>query len=143
MKRWRRLATCLNLLLIVVAVSLLVAHVIRPAPRTSGIIEMTPQERARYDAALNRVIEDVEARYGLRPSRPLAPGERAAPGSIIDAETVREIESYYAKKQLRDQARAGPKPRSAAPHNDRQTLADQGANGVDLMEHPLRTVFTV
>ena len=38
-------------------------------------MEMTPQERARYDAALNRVIEDVEAKYGLRPRRPLGPGE--------------------------------------------------------------------
>jgi Domain of unknown function (DUF4149) len=105
-EHWRRLATGLNLLLVVVALSLLVAHVIRPAPKTSGIIEMTPQERARYDAALNRVIEDVEVKYGLRPPRTLAPGESAAPGPLIDAETVREIESYYAKKRARDQARA-------------------------------------
>ena len=65
---------------------------------------MTPQERARYDAAINRLIEDVEAKYGLRPPRPLAPARSAAPDPLIDAETVREIESFYAKKRLRDQA---------------------------------------
>ena len=40
---------------------------------------MTPQERARYDAAINRVIEDVEVKYGLRPPRPLGPGETSGP----------------------------------------------------------------
>jgi uncharacterized membrane protein len=114
-EQWRRLATGLNLLLALVALLLLVAHVIRPAPRTSGIIEMTPQERARYDAALNRVIEDVEVKYGLRPPRPLAPGEASAPGPLIDAETVREIESYYAKKRARDQARAAKSQKAGVP----------------------------
>ena len=37
----------------------------RPAPTTSGIVELTPRERARYDAAVNRVIEDVEIKYGI------------------------------------------------------------------------------
>jgi hypothetical protein len=112
---WQRLATRLNGLLVLVALSLLVAHVIRPAPKTSGIIEMTPQERARYDAALNRVIEDVEVKYGLRPPRPLAPGESTSPGPLIDAETIREIESYYAKKRERDQARAAKAQKAGAP----------------------------
>jgi hypothetical protein len=99
----------------VVALSLLVAYVIRPAPKTSGIIEMTPQERARYDAALNRVIEDVEIKYGLRPPRPIEAGESRAPGPLIDDETVREIESYYAKKRERDQARAAKAQKAGAP----------------------------
>ena len=75
----RRRAAGLNLLVVLVGLSLLVAFVIRPAPKTSGIVEMTPQERARYDAALNRVIEDVEAKYGLRPPRPRAPARSATP----------------------------------------------------------------
>ena len=116
LERAGRLARILNLLVILVALSLVVAHVIRPAPKTSGIIEMTPQERARYDAALNRVIEDVEARYGLRPPRTRAPGESDTADPLIDAETVREIESYYAKKRLRDQVRAG----KAAEPGDRR-----------------------
>jgi hypothetical protein len=107
-----RRAIGLSVLLALVSVSLLVAHVIRPAPKTSGIIEMTPQERARYDAALNRVIEDVEARYGLRPTRPRGPGESATPDPLIDTETIRELESYYAKKRLRDQVRAGKAPKT-------------------------------
>jgi Domain of unknown function (DUF4149) len=110
-----RLATGLNLMLVLVAISLLVAHVIRPSPKTSGILEMTPQERARYDAALNRVIEDIEARYGFRPPRRLGPGESAAVDPLIDAETIRELESYYAKKRLRDQVRAGKAPNTGDP----------------------------
>jgi hypothetical protein len=113
-EHWRRLATGLNLLLVAVALSLLVAHVIRPAPKTAGIIEMTPQERARYDEALNRVIEDIEVKYGLRPPRPLVPGESTAPRPLIDAETVREIESYYAKRRARGQERVAKAQRAGA-----------------------------
>ena len=74
----------------------------------------------------------MEAKYGLRPPRHLAPGETRRPDPLIDAETVREIESYYAEKRLRDQARAG----KVSPHGrpaalNRQTLAERGAIGVD------------
>jgi Domain of unknown function (DUF4149) len=113
-RQLRRRAAGLDILVFVAGLSLLVAFVMRPAPKTAGIIEMTPQERARYDQALNRVIEDVEARYGLRPPRVLVPGETVGPDPLIDAETVREIESYYAKKQLRDKARAGKPPPAGA-----------------------------
>ena len=106
-ERLRRRAAVLNLFVVLIGLSLLVILVTRPAPRTSGILEMTPQERARYDLAVNRLIEDVEARYGLRPPRPRDLGETASPDPMVDAETVREIESYYAQKWLRDQARAG------------------------------------
>ena len=53
----------------------------------------TPQERARYDLAINRLIEDVEAKYGLRPPRTLAPGETAEPDPMIDQETVRVLDA--------------------------------------------------
>src|SRR5262249_31702760 len=39
----------LNGLVLVIGLGLLIAHAMRPAPRTSGILEMTPVERARYD----------------------------------------------------------------------------------------------
>ena len=64
-----------------IGLSLLAAYAARPAPKTSGIVELTPQERARYDAALNRVIEDVEIKYGLRPPRPKDAGESVKSGS--------------------------------------------------------------
>jgi hypothetical protein len=113
--RLQRRAMVLNLLVLLVGLSLLVAHVARPAPTTSGIIEMTPSERARYDAAVNRVIEDVEVKYGFRPPRSKTSGESTTPDPLIDAETVRELESYYAKKRLRDQARAGKASTELAP----------------------------
>jgi len=103
----QRRAVALNVFVMLIGLSLLATFVSRPAPRTAGIVEMTPQERARYDLAINRLIEDVEARYGLRPPRARTPGETAEPDPLIDPETVREIESYYASKRLRDQARAG------------------------------------
>jgi hypothetical protein len=110
-----RRAAALDLVVLLLGLSLLVVHAARPVPKTSGIIELTGAERARYDAALNRVIEDVEAKYGFRPPRPKGSAESAAPGPSIDAETVRELESFYAKKRLRDQARAGKVPSTDAP----------------------------
>jgi len=102
----------LNALVLVVGLGLLVGFATRPAPRTSGILEKTPTERLRYDEAVNRVIQDVEAKYGLRPPRAAESGKPADLGPVIDAETVQEIDSIYAQKRLRDEARA--KRRSAA-----------------------------
>jgi hypothetical protein len=101
-----RRAVRLNAFVLVLGLGLLIAFATRRAPRTSGIIELTPAERARYDIAVNRVIEDVEAKYGLRPRRVLKPGESALRDPILDDETVEEIESFYAHKRLRDEARA-------------------------------------
>jgi hypothetical protein len=106
LERLQRRATGVNLLVVLIGLSLLVSFASRPAPKTAGLVEMTPQERARYDLAINRLIEDVEAKYGLRPPRALAPGETAERDPLIDQETVREIDSFYARKRLRDQARA-------------------------------------
>jgi hypothetical protein len=103
----QRRAVGLNLFVLLIGLSLLVAYTVRPAPKTSGIMELAPRERARYDAAVNRVLEDAEVKYGMRPPRPKGSVENAAADPLIDAETVSEIESYYAKKQLRDQARGG------------------------------------
>jgi hypothetical protein len=106
LERLQRRAAGLNLLVALIGISLLVSFASRPAPKTAGLVEMTPQERARYDLAINRLIEDVEAKYGLRPPRALAPGETTDRDPLIDQETVREIDSFYARKRLRDQTRA-------------------------------------
>ncbi len=93
--RLHRRSVRLNALILVVGLGLLVAFASRAVPRTQGIAEMTPAQRARYDAAVSRVIEDVEARHGIRPARVRQPGESSEPDSVLDAATVREIESYY------------------------------------------------
>ncbi len=111
----RRWEVGLNVLVLFVGLSLLVGHVARPAPTTSGIIELTPRERAPYDAAISKAIEDAEIKYGFRPPRPKGSDEIAAPDPLIDDETVRELESYYAEKRLRDQARAGKASTKGTP----------------------------
>ena len=112
-RRLHRRAVWLNVLVLILGVGLLIAFAARPSPRTAGIVEMTPAERARYDAAVGRVIEDAEVKYGMRPPRVLAPGESAELDPMIDEEAVKEIDSIFARKQERDRARRGVQP--AAP----------------------------
>jgi hypothetical protein len=112
-----RRAVRLNGGVLIMGLGLLIAFAIRPAPRTSGIVELTPAEQVRYDSAVNQVIVDVEARYGLRPPRVVAPGEPAGRDPLIDDETVKEIESFYDRKRLRDQARAARNQPRAGPAN--------------------------
>jgi hypothetical protein len=119
-QRLHRRAVRLNALVMVVGLVLLVAFATRPAPRTSGIIELSPEERGRYDAAISRVIVDVETKYGLRPPRAAGSGEAKVSEPTIDAETIKEIESYYARKRLRDQARAR-RPSGSAPASGTRT----------------------
>ena len=64
-----------------------------------------PEGQVRYDAAINRVIEDIESRHGMRRSRGLAPGESAKRDPLIDDATVQEIETLYERKRQQDQAR--------------------------------------
>ena len=119
----QRRSAGLNLLVVLIGLSLLVTFASRPAPKTSGIVEMTPQERARYDLAINRLIEDVEAKYGLRPPRTFAPGETAEPDPLIDQETVREIDSVLWRAFQRCGTRRGPRgvPHRRAPHLSRRS----------------------
>jgi Domain of unknown function (DUF4149) len=112
LRRLNRRAAVLNAIVLVIGAGLLVSFAARPSPKTAGIVEMTPAERARYDAAVERVIEDVEAKYGMR--APRAPGEPEGPVPLIDPEAVKEIDSIFARKRQRDDARsgrqAGPQP---------------------------------
>jgi hypothetical protein len=115
-QRLHRRAVWLNIVTMVLGLALLVGFAIRPAPRTSGIVEMTPEERARYASAVGRIIEDVEARHGLRPPPSTRSGDPVSAKDLVGAETVREIESYYDRKQERDDERAG-RSRSATPRS--------------------------
>jgi hypothetical protein len=112
-----RRAVRLNAFVLVVGLGLLVAFANRPAPRASGLVELALSDQVRYDKAINRVIEDVEARHGMRAPRVLAPGESAERDPIVDDEAVKEIELLYDRKRLRDQARGiryGP-PDTSSP----------------------------
>ena len=82
----------------------------RPAPRTSGILELSPSERGRFDIGLNRVIEQVERKYGFRAQTPAKEREGEGSESAIDPEMVKEIDSYYRQKKARDDARRGSVP---------------------------------
>ncbi len=121
-ERLHRRSVRLNALVLVVGFGLLIGFATRPAPRTSGIIEKSPTERIRYDEAISNVIQDVEAKYGMRPPRSEGSSEPAESTPRIDAETVKEIDSIYAQKRLRDEARA--KRRSAAATPKTPTKAD-------------------
>ncbi len=99
----------LNGVALLIGVALLTAFAARPAPRTAGILEMTPAERAVYDAKVGRAIEQIEAREGLRP--PLRDAEVSAPNAGLDAATVRELEEIYAVKRARDAAKAAASKR--------------------------------
>ena len=104
-----RRARSLSAVVLITASGLLVAFATREAPKTSGIVELTPQERARYDRAIARVIEQIEVKYGFRQPLARRSTESTDPGPAIDEETIKEIESYYAQKNAarRTQAPGG------------------------------------
>jgi hypothetical protein len=110
-ERLHRRAVRLNAAALVIVLGLLIAFAMRPAPRTSGIVEMTPDERARYDAEVYRVIEDVEEKYGFRPPQAGKTEKPAAPKAEIDPEAIKELDAIFAEKRLHQRARAqrGPK----------------------------------
>jgi Domain of unknown function (DUF4149) len=133
-RRLHRRAVWLNALVLVLGIGLLIAFAARPSPKTAGIVEMTPAERARYGAAVGRVIEDAEVRYGMRPPRVLAPGESAKLDPLIDEEAVKEIDSIFARKQERDRARAGAHadpPPTIAPGAPNPAGKAPGASGAE------------
>jgi hypothetical protein len=136
-ERLLRRAVLANVGVIVVNLMLLVAFATRHAPRTSGIIEMTPEQRARYDTAINRVIEDAEAKYGIRPARAPEPGGSSSPDALVDEGTVKEIESYFANKQKRDADRASRRGSSLRePHRGTATEAPPSSRSPASLDQP-------
>jgi hypothetical protein len=107
--RLHRRSVRLNALVMVLGLGLLVAFANRPAPRTSGIVEMTPAERARYDARMEKIIEEIEA--GRRPA-PEADGSERFP---IDDAAIKEVDDLYHRKRRRAAERDRPRGASARP----------------------------
>jgi hypothetical protein len=103
-ERLKRRFMRLNCLMLAAGLGLLISFASRPAPRTSGIIELSPGERARFDADLDQVIAQVETKYGFRRN---AGGSDVteSPARVVDPEMVKELESYYEQKRLRDLSR--------------------------------------
>jgi hypothetical protein len=104
---WYRRTVALNVVVVLSGIALLIAFTTRGAPMTSGIVELTPEEQARYDEALGQVIEQVEVKYGFRPPSSPKPDESFTISPAIDAETVKEIESFYVQKRRKDDLRRG------------------------------------
>jgi uncharacterized membrane protein len=98
--RLHRRSVRLNAVVLVLGVSLLIAFATRPAPKTSGILEMTPSERARYDAQIARVIESIEARQESRQGSS-NPGQAGSESERfrIDEATIRELVEIYARRR--------------------------------------------
>jgi len=104
-KKLHRRSVRLNALVLVIGVGLLIGFANRPAPRTSGIKELSPTDRGRFDAQLDEVIEQVEIKYGYRTGRHGQVGSTVKSEPAVDPEMIKEIESYYEQKKLRDLSR--------------------------------------
>ena len=99
-------AAGVNVLVLLVGLSLLVAYAGAPGPEDFGNHRTAPRGTRPLRRSGQRVsrMRKSSTACGL-PARKVP--SKCGRGPLIDAETVSEIESYYAKKQLRDQARAG------------------------------------
>ena len=104
-KRLHRRSVQLNALVLVIGVGLLIGFANRPAPRTTGINELSPSDRGRFDAQLNEVIEQVEIKYGYRTGRQGQVGSTVESEPAVDPEMIKEIESYFEQKKNRDLSR--------------------------------------
>ena len=81
-------------------------RVCEPAGSTNlGDQGVEPADRGRFDAQLNEVIEQVEIKYGYRTGRQGQPGSTVKSEPAVDPEMIKEIESYYEQKKLRDLSR--------------------------------------
>ena len=102
-----RRSVWLNALVLMAGLGLLIVFANRRAPRTAGIPELTPGDRAQFDARLSPEIERLETKYGFRRQQPASSQTKIDPGSAVDPEMIKELESYYQQKRLRDLSRKG------------------------------------
>jgi hypothetical protein len=107
--RLHRRSVRLNALVMVLGLALLVAFANRPKPRTAGIVEMTPVERARYDARIERAMKEIES--GRSPTPDAAGSERFP----IDEATIEELNEIYNRKRRREAERKGLRGPSGRP----------------------------
>jgi hypothetical protein len=131
--RLHRRSVRLNGLVLVVGLCLLTAFANRPASISSGIPELSPQERGQFDDDLDRVIENLETKYGYRRPGPGQPAAVASPGSAVSPDMVKELESYYAQKRQRDLARRRGKAESVSPPGS-SPPAEQRGSGIPARE---------
>ena len=108
--RLRRRAVWLNHAVLVLGVGLIVAFANRPAPRTSGIVEMSPRERARYHRSIGKVIEDMERKQGLRPPGFAVEASGEGEPLEVDSATIEELDAIFARKRARDAKASRPSP---------------------------------
>ena len=88
-------------MVLVLGVGLLIAQAARPAPKTRGILEMAPADRVRYEAAVGRLITDLESRQadsradpgGPAPPSPVVGSERF----LLDKASVRDLIDIHAR----------------------------------------------
>lgn len=141
LERLHRRSAVLNTLVLLIGAGLLIAFANRPAPRSSGLRELSPSEQSRFDAELSAVIEDIETKYGLRPGHPDPKGQTEPSARRVDPEMIQELESYYRQKQLRELSRKGSSQGEgqvaaghSAPSQVRpgQSLANPGTGAVIL-----------
>ncbi|MFO0888581.1 MAG: DUF4149 domain-containing protein [Isosphaeraceae bacterium] len=124
-ERLHRRSVGLNALVLVVGLGLLAAFANRPAPRTSGLAELSPADRGRFDVELDRAIEEIETKYGYRRPRPGQAADAGGQGPALPAEMIREIDTYYAQKRQRDLERGRPVPQPGPlPAPPARTSAD-------------------
>jgi hypothetical protein len=90
-ERLHRRSVRLNGLVLVIGVALVILHALRPAPRTSGIIELTPAERARYESEIVPLLKTLAQRKGG-----------------LDEAAIRQLVKIYATK---------PQPPGTAPES--------------------------
>ena len=109
-ERLHRLSVRLNGLVLLIGLGLVIAHATRPAPRTSGILEMTPAERVRYNAEIRAVLGAIEARQGEQRDNQ-TPGQSGAGAERfpIDEATIRELVKIYAQRRRPPASAARPR----------------------------------
>ena len=84
----------LNAIVLLLGIVLLVTQATRRSPRTNGILEMTPQERAVYDG---QTLDYIKAKFA---NETTVDGPQATPGSIsFDGPARKEVDEIVAAKQ--------------------------------------------
>ena len=118
LEQLHRRAVGLNVFVTLVCLSLLVAVAMRPAPRTSGIIEVMPAQRVRYDAAMNESAGKTKPSARLTPPpAPPAPAAPRPPGAAVIPDKAPPRVMPSGRVAIQAPAVVGP-PDSATPLPD-------------------------
>jgi hypothetical protein len=109
-ERLHRRSVRLNGLVLLIGLGLVVAHATRPAPRTSGIQEMSPAERVQFNAEIRAVLGAIEARHAEHLNDPTpAQSGAGAERFPIDEATIRELVKIYAQRRRPPASASSPR----------------------------------